>query len=166
MVLNIKTSIITLVMLVFFQVSLSGANTGKILKILEKEYGVDKSEIILEELKLDKECNITTIFMVKLNDESIGYVIEASGAGRYDQFEFLICTDMLKTVEFVRIINYYSDHGGEIASKRWLDQFRGYAGVKLKYGEDVQAISGATLSATSIVNRIYEIIYQLKEADI
>ena len=164
--MNMKTSIITLITFLFFHVNLSGANTGKILKIMAKEYGVDQSEITLEELKLDKECNITTFFIAKLNNESLGYIVEASGSGRYDQFEFLICIDMSKAVKFVRIINYYSDYGGEISSKRWLDQFKGYQGTTLKYGEDVQAISGATLSATSIVNRISEIVGQLKVADI
>ena len=164
-----KIGLILLIALLFlFDADLFGADAGKILKTLEKEFRVKKSELTLEHLSVNgslKAC-VDDVFLVKLNDEATGYVIDATGKGRHDEFEFLIFINLKKDVEFVRIVNYISDHGGEIASRRWLDQFIGYSGRDLKYGEDIQAISGATISANSVVSRIKEIIGQLKAADL
>ena len=46
---------------------------------------------------------------------------------------------------------YREDYGGEIGSKRWLRQFIGKTSKdKLKYQKDIMAISGATISASSM----------------
>ncbi|WP_321290047.1 hypothetical protein [uncultured Sunxiuqinia sp.] len=69
--------------------------------------------------------------------------------GRYDCFYYLVYYNEDQEVEFVRVTKYYSDHGGEVQWKRWLEQFVGYEGGDLDYGEEVQAISGASPSGRS-----------------
>ena len=63
-------------------------------------------------------------------------------------------------------IRSYYEHGGEISSKKWLEQFVGYKGGALKYGDDIQAISGATYSASSITHRMNEIVEAIQNADL
>ncbi len=147
---------------------LFGQSTGKILKVLSKEMNVSKSDIELDEVEADAALTekIGAVYSYQLKGEKQGYVIVANGMGRYDEFSFFLLTDLDKSTQMVRVVKYISDHGGEITSKKWLNQFQGYKGGTLKYGDDIQAISGATLSASSITNRIHEIIDLLNSSDL
>ena len=66
-------------------------------------------------------------------------------------------------VELIKILIYRSDYGSEITAKRWLSQFYNKTGDSLKYGSDIQAISGATFSAISLTKNINRINKILKE---
>ncbi|WP_372775512.1 FMN-binding protein [Mangrovibacterium sp.] len=163
-----KIYIATLITLLFTcQLDLFGLDSGKILKVLVKEMKVSKGDLELQLCQLNDQLKdkVNAIYQVRIKGEDKGYLIDANGMGRYDEFRFLVLTDVNKSTEMVRVIHYISDHGGEITSKKWLSQFDGFKGGDLKYGEDIQAISGATLSASSITNRIQEIIVLLKQAE-
>jgi Na+-translocating ferredoxin:NAD+ oxidoreductase RnfG subunit len=54
---------------------------------------------------------------------------------------------------------YREDHGGEVGSKRWLNQFSGKSKAdNLIYQKDIAAISGATISAKSMTNEINKLL--------
>jgi Na+-translocating ferredoxin:NAD+ oxidoreductase RnfG subunit len=74
----------------------------------------------------------------------------------------VVITDNNATIKQVKIIRYRSEHGGEIASKKWLSQFEDYSNGNLQYGSDISAISGATISAKSITQDIPDVIRLLK----
>jgi len=58
---------------------------------------------------------------------------------------------------------YREDYGGEIGSKRWLKQFIGKKpSDKLRYEEDIIAISGATISANSMTNAMNQFLQNLE----
>lgn len=78
------------------------------------------------------------------------YVIITQAKGRYDMFDYLVTVNLDLEIEKVKVLKYRSEHGGEIASKKWLEQFTGYSTGELKYKKDISAISGATMSASSI----------------
>lgn len=82
--------------------------------------------------------------------------------GRYDLFDYLLIISGDVVIKKVEVVKYRSEHGGEIASKRWLSQFENYSSGELKYATDISAISGATLSAKSITADIPEVIKQIK----
>lgn len=124
---------------------------------------------IIQKVLNDKEAKISEVLPVKENSAkeypvSI-YLIEKSGGekkygiitqakGRYELFDYLVIAGMDYIVEEVKILKYRSEHGGEIASKKWLSQFIGYSTGELVYKKDISALSGATLSATSITRDI------------
>lgn len=86
-----------------------------------------------------------------LNDENLlGYLVLTSAKGRYDYFDY--CVIYKPDIEILRIaiLTYRSDYGYEISNKSWLKQFYGSSGCSLEYGQDIDAISGATLSASSL----------------
>lgn len=148
----------------------AGADAGskKLLKLLSKELDADRSDLSIEKLKghcFDSDF-IEEVSRVYENNEEIGFVVSAIGKGRHDQFKYLIFYNEDREVELVRITSYYSDHGGEIGSKRWLSQFVGYDGGDLDYGDEVQAISGATLSGRSIAAGIQKITILLQDCDL
>lgn len=92
------------------------------------------------------------------------FAVFTESKGRYDMFDYLVITDESGTIQSVRVVKYRSEHGGEIASRRWLSQFEAYSGGRLIYGEDISAISGATRSAMSITRDIPELIQTLQRS--
>jgi len=98
-------------------------------------------------------------------DKSLGVVVLTTARGRYDKFDFMIIYNQDCIVELIKILVYRSDYGAEITAKRWLSQFYTKKEDSLKYGTDIQAISGATFSAMSLtknVNRINKILESYK----
>jgi hypothetical protein len=87
-------------------------------------------------------------------DTLLGYARFESGMGRYEPFDFVVLYDPNRIIRQVEILVYRSDHGFEIMNKRWLAQFQGTHGCGLIYGKDIDAISGATLSAASLTETI------------
>lgn len=137
-----------------------GQNPDKIEKLLVKELKLKPGQVTLTDCAVPAklEGKVNSIYQLSVDGQPDGWVLIANGMGRYDEFTFLVLTDKEQVTRMVRVINYISDHGGEISSKKWLDQFVGYKGGSLKYGEDIQAISGATYSASSVTHRMNEIM--------
>ncbi|MCF8392078.1 MAG: FMN-binding protein, partial [Bacteroidales bacterium] len=68
-----------------------------------------------------------------------------------EYFDYFILFDAAKTVELVRVFNYQASHGQEVTAPGWLRQFVGYGGQEgLVVGREIDAISGATISADGI----------------
>jgi len=142
------------------------AASKKLVKLLSKELDAERSELEVE--KLQNHCFqsefVEDLSKVYRDQKPSGFVVSAKGKGRHDYFNYLIYYNEDREVELVRVISYYSEHGGEIASKRW--QFVGYDGGELDYGDEVQAISGATISAGSIAAGIREITILLQDCNL
>jgi Na+-translocating ferredoxin:NAD+ oxidoreductase RnfG subunit len=64
----------------------------------------------------------------------------------------------------VKVLVYREAYGGEIGSKRWLEQFTGKKnGRGMEYGKNIQGISGATISALSISSGIKKLSLNMQE---
>ncbi|TDN99997.1 FMN-binding protein [Sunxiuqinia elliptica] len=154
------------------QAQLFGADDAaskKLVKLLSKELHVDRSDLEFEKVST-AEClqteQVESVLRVYKAGKPTGFVVSAIGKGRYDQFNYLVYYNEDREVKLVNVTAYFSDHGNEITSKRWLKQFNGYDGGDLDYGDEVQAISGATLSASSIVKGIREITILLQDCNL
>lgn len=91
------------------------------------------------------------------------YAVFTQAIGRFDLFDYLLVVREDFIIEKVKVLKYRSEHGGEIASKKWLGQFENYSlGVELKYGKEISALSGATISANSITGDIPKVLKILK----
>lgn len=72
-----------------------------------------------------------------------------------EYFDYYILFDANKTVQDVRVFNYQATHGHEVTAKGWLKQFIGHDGTEsLQVNSNVDAISGATISAHAITSDI------------
>ena len=91
-----------------------------------------------------------------------GYLVISSAKGRFDRFDFMILYNHNRKLLEVRVLTYRSEYGSQITSKAWLRKFSELDMEKdIQYGEDIDAISGATFSASSItreINRINKLI--------
>lgn len=73
----------------------------------------------------------------------------------FEYFDYYVITDVEGSVLYVKIYNYQATHGHQVMSKGWLRQFIGFNGSQpLEYGQNIQAISGATISAKAITTDI------------
>lgn len=81
-----------------------------------------------------------------------------------EYFDYIILFDNSLVVSNVRIYNYQATHGQEVCSPAWLKQFVGHEAKKsLEYGDDIDAISGATISAISVIADIEFIAKSIEE---
>lgn len=84
--------------------------------------------------------------------------------GEYEYFDYLVLFNTQRSVEEVKIYNYAATYGVQITSKAWLRQFEGYAGQEpLNYGKEIDAISGATVSALSLIADLQRVTLALAE---
>ena len=82
----------------------------------------------------------------------------------YEFFDYFIIIDTLKSIKRVKVFNYQATQGHEVMSIGWLKQFVGYKGdEELRYGKEIEAISGATVSAKSLNTDIQHTIKLLME---
>lgn len=134
----------------------------KFKKELVKHFESDAVKIV-EIKELSKFSDL--FFKVFDGDKESAIVVLTSAKGRFDEFDYMIVYNQKLEVELIKILVYRSDYGSEITAKRWLNQFYTKQTDSLKYGSDIQAISGATFSAISLtrnVNRINKILRENK----
>lgn len=81
-----------------------------------------------------------------------------------EYFDYFMLLSPRGKVKTVNILSYHATRGHEIRNKRWLRQFVDFAGAhELIYGKDIQALSGATISATSMTNDVERVVQQLQQ---
>jgi Na+-translocating ferredoxin:NAD+ oxidoreductase RnfG subunit len=91
-------------------------------------------------------------FFKVIKDQTIkGYFYIGKAPSKTDHFDYMVLFDKDLNVVKTKVLIYREDYGNEIGSKRWLKQFIGKTSSdSLKYGQDIDAISGATISASSM----------------
>lgn len=148
------------------------------LKVVAAEFYPEKQALRMVEIAL-KEKNILLVEKIDAVDffgktepvviYRIGriegddfYAVFTQASGRYEKFDYLIAVNLKFAIEKVRVLKYRSEHGGEIASRKWLGQFENYASGELRYKKEISALSGATISANSIVADVPKVLKILK----
>ena len=102
-------------------------------------------------------------FAIENSEGNLGYVFSTSAKGRYDYFDYSIIYSKDLSVMAVLVTTYRSSHGAGICSKGWLKQFKGYQGEEISLGKEIDSISGATLSATSMVEDMKRCYFLMEE---
>ena len=101
----------------------------------------------------------TNFFKIKNEEKIHGYYYLGQAFGKADYFDFMVIFDKDLIVSKVKVLVYREDHGSEVGSKRWLNQFNGKKTTEnLTYQKDIAAISGATISAKSMTNEVNKLL--------
>lgn len=127
------------------------------LKEVKRTFDVENVTINRQTLDIDwhdRPSPGIVLYYLLDGEDQIGYAVLTSAKGRHDYFDYIVIYDADLTILRVRVFEYRSDHGYEICNKKWLSQFEGSNGCKLEYKKDIDAISGATYSASSITEDI------------
>ncbi|MHC1777394.1 MAG: FMN-binding protein [Lentimicrobium sp.] len=105
-------------------------------------------------------------FSVHTNGKSIGWLMADKIWGRYHQFEYAMIVDTnLKIIE-VSVLNYPDSHGRAVNDENWLSRFIGISADQTPvYGQNIDAISGATISGTSLTESVAKSLILLNKLD-
>lgn len=147
------------VLLLFYMTILQGQDGAELhrqeLKAIQRLYGKD---ILISRVPAERR-----VYKISSDPGILAYLVSTRARGRYDYFDYYaVFSPDLEVVE-VRVTVYRSSHGAGICQKKWLDQFTGYQGGTLEMGQDIDALSGATISAGSITKDIQDCHSLLKE---
>ena len=69
----------------------------------------------------------------------------------YETFDYIVVYDKNMSILKVDIANYSGQYGYEICRSKWLSQFKGQT-TGFKLNENIDGISGATVSATYLID--------------
>lgn len=94
------------------------------------------------------------IFTLSRENSCLGYILSTRAKGRFDYFDYSVVFSDDLSVLGITVTVYRSTQGAGICNKRWLEQFRGYSGGELRLGKEIDTVSGATISAGSMVTDI------------
>jgi hypothetical protein len=84
--------------------------------------------------------------------------------GSHEYFDYFALLSAQYSIIEIKVYKYAATHGQEICSKAWLKQFKGYDGSKsLRYGKDIDAISGATISGIAITEDVGSAVRMLRK---
>ena len=147
----------------------------KIAKKIDKEIKANYPDISIEKVIIDTlEYKISSnngylfnAFYLEHNKKKIGTLFFTQAMGRFNLFDFLVIFNNESMIKKVKILKYLSPHGGEINSKGFLKQFENKPGTEFfGYGNEINGISGATLSGKAItneINRLQKIVKRLNK---
>ena len=103
------------------------------------------------------------LFKIESKKEFIAYAYVSQAASKTALFDYLVLLDKDLVVIKTKVLIYREEYGGEIGSRRWLKQFIGKTqNDDLKYGQNIIAISGATISVRSFTEAINNVLKSLK----
>lgn len=124
----------------------------------------------LELITVTKQANQETavelggenLFAVRSGDELLGYAYLGQAPSMKNIFDYVVLLNPDLSIRKSKVLIYREDYGRQIGSQRWLKQFIGKtSGDTLAYGSDIDAISGATISAKSMTKAVGEVLQSM-----
>jgi Na+-translocating ferredoxin:NAD+ oxidoreductase RnfG subunit len=90
---------------------------------------------------------------------TLGYVVADAVIGKVELIGYAVGIALDGSVKQVEILSYRESHGFEIRLPAWRRQFVGKGPAsELRVGEDIENISGATLSCTHVTDGVRRIV--------
>ena len=109
------------------------------------------------ELKCKQKFFRESVYVWKIYKETelIGYAVLDNVYGKSLPITFLVLFDNEGTIFQSTILKYREPYGGAVQNETWLEQFKGKdRDSKFGFGEDIDSVSGATISARSITSGV------------
>lgn len=154
---------------VLLSVGLTKGNHKRVDKEVKKFFSIEKYDLIAVEIdskftaELPSKFNDKNLFKIQANNSILGYAYIASAPSKTAEFDYLIFFDNEWVILKSSVLIYREEYGGEIGSKRWLKQFDGKkSSDELIYGDNIIAISGATISVKSMTNAVNNVLKSIK----
>jgi Na+-translocating ferredoxin:NAD+ oxidoreductase RnfG subunit len=130
---------------------------------IKSEFGVVSYDILkLFSIEPKESNDLNTLFSIKSNIAQHGYIYIGRANSMKDKFDYIIIFDKTWTVKKVKVLIYREQHGRQIGEARWLAQFVGFKlSDRPKIGVEIDGITGATISATSLTSDISKVLETL-----
>lgn len=101
------------------------------------------------------------------SDATLGYAVELQVASRSGPFQVLVALDTQRCVRGVRILRYAAQRGRGVLAREFTSRFEGKCPQDpIRIGTDIDAVTGATLSAQAVaggVRRAIELVTQARQ---
>ncbi len=160
---------ILIILILMMPLGLSKSIQKKVDKQIIETFNVH--EFAFTEVNVDSEIAKTlpsafgkdNLFKIETEESFLGYAYISKAFGKVDYFDYLVLLDKDLVILKTKILVYREDYGGEIGSKRWLKQFIGKTqNDELRYGVNIAAISGATISVKVMTKAMNDLLKALK----
>jgi hypothetical protein len=98
-------------------------------------------------LKEVKSCNLNGCVAKEILNDNIGA----------EYFDISVITDETLQIKSIRVLDYFSDYGYEISSRRYLAKFKGknLCDISVEHPQ-VDGISGATISYDALISSLVD----------
>ncbi len=107
---------------------------------------------------------IAEISEIKGASGLLGYCVETEVTGRSGPFRIRVLVDPDLVIVRTAVISYPWSHGRDVRKSAFTDQFRGKNPQDpIKIGEDIDAMSGATISCDAMAGGIREALKLLEQ---
>ena len=167
--MNFKHLLLLLSVFILMSFGLTKNIQKKVDKEIKEEFNVEQFELVSKTFDakvvstLPSLFGLDNFFEIKSKGKLLGYAYISKAPSKTDQFDYLVLLDSELIVKKAKVLVYREDYGGEIGSKRWLQQFIGKTeNDELKYQENIVAISGATISVRSMTSAMNDLLKSLK----
>ena len=99
------------------------------------------------------------VWQVQENGKPAGWFVLDEVYGKHEFITYAVALDASGAVRGVEILDYRETHGGEIRHPKWRAQFNDARhGAALKLDDDIQNISGATLSCKHVSEGVRRVL--------
>lgn len=160
---------ILIILILMTHVGLSKGIQKKVDKQITETFNVQ--EFVFTEVNIDYDIVKTlpsafgkdNLFKIETEKSFLGYAYISKAFGKVDYFDYLVLLNTDLIILKTKILVYREDYGGEIGSRRWLKQFIGKTHYDdLRYGDNIAAISGATISVKVMTKAMNDLLKSLK----
>lgn len=170
---NIATFIVPALVMILL-VSFSAQSIPKVLqekidKAVKETYAIENFMMVgirvSEDLQAKTKTDLGPEHLFRLENEgaTLGYLYLGQARSKENIFDYIVLFQPDFTIKKSKILIYREDYGRQIGSQRWLKQFIGLSPKdKVVYGQHVDAISGATISASSMTNAVNELLEAIR----
>lgn len=141
----------------------------KVTKEIKATYGVEAFTLsnisVPAKLNASLASQITNdnFYKISASGKVIGFAFLDRAPSKTADFDYLILLDNSGVIKKTNVLIYREEYGGEIGSTRWLKQFIGKTSQdNLEYKNNVDAISGATISVKSMINATNNVLKTVK----
>lgn len=101
-----------------------------------------------------------------LGDRHLGRAVVTEEIGKYRPMTFLVALDDADVVRRVDLLVFRESHGYQVEGRTFMDQFAGLSRKDpIRVGKDIDAVSGATLSARGISKGVKRMLYFFEVLD-
>ena len=99
------------------------------------------------------------VWRAKAGDKFLGWVIVDEVLGKHEFITWVLALNADGSVKHLEIMDYRETYGYQVREETWRAQFYGKQhGAKLKLDDDIQNVSGATLSCRHITDGVKRLL--------
>lgn len=118
-----------------------------------------QKDVVEQAAKVHMRFPEQPVWQVMAGGKPAGWFVLDEVYGKHEFITYAVALDASGAVRGVEILDYRETHGGEIRNPKWRAQFNGARhGAALKLDDDIQNISGATLSCKHIAEGVRRIL--------